>query len=262
MFITVLVYFYCDFRHEKTTIAWNIMGSLVKQVAQQNRQCLHLLEDFYLRYNPTGQAPKPCDPEKLSQFLQEMAQDLGGNVLVVIDGLDEIEKLRIEAVELLQGLCSNSIQEYAGTTSLLQERDSSTPDDPSSEAPADTISESNMNTVDSMSKSQSVEQSLSRTSSTTTLKAAENGAQLSTSSFKLLFLSRSLHDIEVHLDGFEQQIIEAELDDLRLYVASELDFRVSNRRLKFANPSLKEDILDRLVHESHGMYAYLLQLRA
>ncbi|TVY14572.1 Ankyrin-3 [Lachnellula arida] len=252
----VLVYFYCDFRNEKTTVAWNIVGSLVKQLSQQNRQCLHQLEDFYSLYNPRGQPPKPCDAIKLSELLQDMAQNFSSNLLIVVDGLDEIEHLRIEALELLQGLSINAPPEGRALGDLSGEQLHSRPSTSRAETPSTsiTLSDLDLTTEICLPEIPPTSQSFSRRLSTKD-QGVDTGTQSHLPSIKLLFLSRTLADIEAHLHGFEQEIIEARLEDLRLYVASELDYRVEKGKLKFAKlSSLKEDILDRLVNDSHGMY--------
>jgi hypothetical protein len=104
LILLALAYFYCDFREEKTKSAWNIIGSLIKQLAQQNRECLYDLEDFYRQHDPLGISTKPCNTEDLSQLLRQMARKFDGEVMIVIDGLDEIEEGRVETIELLKSL--------------------------------------------------------------------------------------------------------------------------------------------------------------
>jgi len=52
--------------------------------------------------------------------------------------------------------------------------------------------------------------------------------------------------------------IEAHREDVRLYTAAELEYRVRSKRLRLSNPSLKDDILHVLVDENGGMSVVLL----
>jgi len=56
------------------------------------------------------------------------------------------------------------------------------------------------------------------------------------------------------LRDFAEQIIEADKDDLTIYVLSEMDRYMKKSRLKFSNLALKEQILDGLIGGANGMY--------
>lgn len=63
-----------------------------------------------------------------------------------------------------------------------------------------------------------------------------------------LVIRESFEDSFVHLD------IEAQRDDVRLYVASELELRTRRGQLRLRTVGLKDEILRVLVHENGGMY--------
>jgi hypothetical protein len=56
---------------------------------------------------------------------------------------------------------------------------------------------------------------------------------------KTLFASRREIDLEHPLRDYKQLSIAAMSSDLRLYVASEMETRISNKRLRIRNPDLK-----------------------
>ncbi|KAL1631207.1 hypothetical protein SLS56_004454 [Neofusicoccum ribis] len=71
---------------------------------------------------------------------------------------------------------------------------------------------------------------------------------------KTLFLSRDEHEIRFSLqDTFVHVPIAARSSDLSLYVASEIETRMSSGKLRIRNPTLKSEIMERLVNESDGM---------
>jgi len=70
---------------------------------------------------------------------------------------------------------------------------------------------------------------------------------------KTLFASRREVDLEHPLRDYKQLSIAAMSSDLRLYVASEMETRISNKRLRIRNPDLKEHIMRTLVEKADGM---------
>lgn len=71
---------------------------------------------------------------------------------------------------------------------------------------------------------------------------------------KTLFASRPEIDIGYELEDFAQVPIAAMSSDLRLYVASEIEKRTRERKLRIRDPSLKDHILKTLVDGADGMY--------
>jgi hypothetical protein len=72
-------------------------------------------------------------------------------------------------------------------------------------------------------------------------------------SIKTLFSSRLEVDIGHELETFKQVSIAAKSSDLRLYIASELERRMKEKRLRIRDPSLKEHIMKRLEEGAEGM---------
>lgn len=70
---------------------------------------------------------------------------------------------------------------------------------------------------------------------------------------KTLFASRPEVDIGYELGNFVQVSIAAMSSDLRLYVASEIERRTRERRLRIRDPTLKDHIMITLVESADGM---------
>ena len=70
---------------------------------------------------------------------------------------------------------------------------------------------------------------------------------------KTLFTSRDEYDIRAHLTDYVSVSIAARSSDLRLYVASELEVRMRQKKLRIRDQSLKEEIMTRLVEGAEGM---------
>jgi len=77
---------------------------------------------------------------------------------------------------------------------------------------------------------------------------------------KLLLLSRDEFEIRELLDARPQISIAAENSDLRLYVGFEIEDRMRRRQLRIKNPSLKEQIVERLTNGAEGMYVPILRI--
>jgi NACHT domain len=77
------------------------------------------------------------------------------------------------------------------------------------------------------------------------------------SNIRLLILSRDVTDISGPLTGsFNHLEVSAQSEDLKLYVAAEIDKRLKKHgrgQLRIRNPDLKEDIKRRLVEQAGGM---------
>jgi len=71
----------------------------------------------------------------------------------------------------------------------------------------------------------------------------------------LSILSRNEQPIrDVLQDSFTHLEIEAQRDDVRLYVATEIESRIQSKKLRLRNMALKDEILHALVDENGGMY--------
>ena len=70
---------------------------------------------------------------------------------------------------------------------------------------------------------------------------------------KTLFTSRDEYDIRARLADYVSVSIAARSSDLRLYVASEFELRMRNKKLRVRDPTLKEEIMTRLVEGAEGM---------
>jgi hypothetical protein len=70
---------------------------------------------------------------------------------------------------------------------------------------------------------------------------------------KTLFASRPEVDIGYELEEFVQVSIAAMSSDLRLYVASEIERRTKERKLRIRDPNLKDHIMTTLVDGADGM---------
>lgn len=73
------------------------------------------------------------------------------------------------------------------------------------------------------------------------------------SSIKIMFLSRREADLDAILSDYDQVSIAAQRSDLTLYVGSEIEKRIKEKRLRIRNQDLKEQIRKRLVDDSDGM---------
>jgi hypothetical protein len=72
-------------------------------------------------------------------------------------------------------------------------------------------------------------------------------------SIKVILSSRPEIDIKRHLSSFTPISIAACSADLQLYVASEIEKRISNGSLTISDPILKEEIMRTLVERAEGM---------
>ncbi|KAL0253403.1 hypothetical protein SLS55_010382 [Diplodia seriata] len=74
---------------------------------------------------------------------------------------------------------------------------------------------------------------------------------------KTLLLSRDEYAIRCCLqDEFTHVSIAARNHDLKLYVASQIETRMSSGRLRIRNPALKDEIMEGLVNGSKGMFRW------
>ncbi|KAF4629542.1 hypothetical protein G7Y89_g8607 [Cudoniella acicularis] len=76
-------------------------------------------------------------------------------------------------------------------------------------------------------------------------------------SIKTLFASRPEYDIGRQLKDFYQISIAAMSSDLRLYVASEIEKRTREEKLRIRDPTLKEHVMKTLVEGADGMFRWV-----
>lgn len=74
---------------------------------------------------------------------------------------------------------------------------------------------------------------------------------------KLLVFSRDEPDLREVLDSHPQVCIAAKSSDLQLYVGSEIEVRTHKKRLRIKDPSLREHIMSRLIHDADGMFRWV-----
>jgi hypothetical protein len=179
-----------------------------------------------------------------------MVEHFDGNVMIVIDGLDEIERDRRSTLELLRSL-SYQIPRVSTHVSSASE----TLGDEQLEITSTTTNIVPSNQEPSKDLALALEEMAS--DSTDLPASVVSGSDLththSHSRVKLLFVSRTASDIEEILSQFDKQIIEANKDDIDLYVLSEVDRRMRSGELRFGNSSLKRDIIEELVKNAQGM---------
>ncbi|KXH52550.1 hypothetical protein CSIM01_09131 [Colletotrichum simmondsii] len=85
---------------------------------------------------------------------------------------------------------------------------------------------------------------------------AENSDELS-----MALLSRDEDDIQRHLRDSEKNFLNIEIaahtDDITEFLTSEIERRISNRKLVFEDLSLKAEVLESLVAGAHGMFRWV-----
>jgi hypothetical protein len=178
-----LAFFYCDYKDARTHDPRNILGSLAKQIAVQNECCFDILKDFWNTPGSPGAFNLSGGVQTVDGYLR-LIGDLSAvftEVMIIVDGLDEVSGNRSGAADILQSL--------------------NQPD----------------------------------------------------GSLKTLFASRKEVDLEHALRGFETLSIAAMSSDLRLYVASEIERRTENRKLRIRDTELKEHVMKTLIEKSDGM---------
>lgn len=73
------------------------------------------------------------------------------------------------------------------------------------------------------------------------------------SNIRTAFLSRDEPEIKNILEDFMHIPIAAHNDDLKIFVAEEIEARVRKRKLRIKNPGLKNEIMEKLSHGADGM---------
>ena len=73
------------------------------------------------------------------------------------------------------------------------------------------------------------------------------------SAVKLICTSREEVDIQTALAQFSKTQIVADVHDLEMFVASEIEMRIRNGRLRIDHAEVKDKIIDKLSHQADGM---------
>ena len=176
-----LAYFYCDYKDTATQQAANIVKSMVKHAAIQNRQSYKNLQLFLERHKQDGTLNSAPSISNMTDVMLKMIGHYDC-FYVVIDALDECpDDHRHEVLDILK-----------------------------------TINTKASNT-------------------------------------RVIYTSREETDIKQAFDEFKSVRITANMSDLQLYVASEIEMRTSSGRLKIKHSEVKEKIINKLTHEADGM---------
>ncbi|KAH8592059.1 hypothetical protein B0O99DRAFT_654160 [Bisporella sp. PMI_857] len=99
-------YFYCDYRDPKTHDPKIILGSLARQLAIQDPQCMTELEAFYKINCPDTGVPPSFTSEALCLLLKSFSPFFE-EIVIIIDALDECGTDRSHVVEILASLHNN-----------------------------------------------------------------------------------------------------------------------------------------------------------
>lgn len=176
-----MAFFFCDYKNSATHSVHAILGSLLKQFALQHDHCLDLLEKFHGNHNPKHGLVQKATAVDMKKLLLSMMK-MFARTFILIDGLDEIMSNRLETIEFLQHL--------------------------------NTESDKNTN---------------------------------------MLFASRDEIDIRDSLPNFSSISIAAQTQDLRLYVAAEMNLRQERKQLEIQDPELTGHIMKILITGAQGM---------
>jgi Cdc6-like AAA superfamily ATPase len=101
-----VAFFYCDYKNVASQRPVNILGSIASQIARQDEQCLHTLEDYYRSCNPQGSLQRSPKADDLRDLILHMATFFK-DISIIVDGLDECGKTTVAAVELLDSFSSS-----------------------------------------------------------------------------------------------------------------------------------------------------------
>lgn len=134
-----MAFSFCDYKKPETHSAVTILGSLVKQFALQDERSLLKLEAFHDEHNPKGAPPHNVSALELCSLIKTMTSHLQ-YVMIIIDGLDEIESDRTGTLEMILSLTKdgniktlfasrdevdirNCLKEYVGISIAAQSGD-------------------------------------------------------------------------------------------------------------------------------------------
>ncbi|KAL0260232.1 hypothetical protein SLS55_003916 [Diplodia seriata] len=73
------------------------------------------------------------------------------------------------------------------------------------------------------------------------------------SNIRTAFFSRDELDIRIILEDSMHIPIAAHSEDLKIFVAEEIEARIRKKKLRIKNPALKNEIMERLIHGADGM---------
>ncbi|KAI9705242.1 MAG: hypothetical protein M1820_005240 [Bogoriella megaspora] len=83
-----LAYFYCDYKDAATHDIWNILGSLLKQLAVRSESAFSILEDCYKKQTQEGTKLSAIPTNELCELVKTLGAKFD-DAMIVIDGLDE-----------------------------------------------------------------------------------------------------------------------------------------------------------------------------
>lgn len=101
-----LAFFFCDYKNTATHDFKNILGSLAKQIAVQNERCFYALMEFWGTPGSPGRIGSSAGVPTIEAYV-DLIMDLSANftdVMIIVDGLDEVTADRSGAAEILQSL--------------------------------------------------------------------------------------------------------------------------------------------------------------
>ncbi|KAI1505700.1 ankyrin [Biscogniauxia marginata] len=108
-----VAFFFCDYKDEATLKPVNILSALAYQIATQNAEAYEILERYHNELKPRNLLPKDPSVSGLQKIIGEMTE-IYDQSLLIVDGLDECEKL---TVKVLESLCS--ISEHSDKISIV-----------------------------------------------------------------------------------------------------------------------------------------------
>ncbi|KAG8527758.1 uncharacterized protein KY384_007912 [Bacidia gigantensis] len=101
-----LAFFYCDYKDIATQEPANILGSLARQIAQQDEQSFEKLQAFYKQHGFESRGPRIYEADDLCRLIVDMTSFFD-STMIVVDALDECGPQTRTVVEMLTSLISD-----------------------------------------------------------------------------------------------------------------------------------------------------------
>lgn len=116
-----LAYFYCSYRDTGSHDPVEILGSLARQIAIQKEQSFEAIATFYRKFKePYYEIPAKASPAELCALIRELSSYFQ-DVMILVDGLDEIATERANVTQILQNLTGNGCNIKMILASRLEE---------------------------------------------------------------------------------------------------------------------------------------------
>ncbi|KAL8686200.1 MAG: hypothetical protein Q9218_007275 [Villophora microphyllina] len=115
-----VAFFYCDYKDPTTQTPRLILGSLLQQIAKQDKESFEKLQSFYDLRNPECKNDFEYDPQQLCDLISDVTRGFD-RTTVIVDGLDECGVHSVEVTELLASL--NSRDKKTTIKTLFLSRD-------------------------------------------------------------------------------------------------------------------------------------------